>query len=120
MANAGFVGGCEEFCTPGCAVRLSGRIHRGLPELKRRERARAAAFAAARRPIGDLSGAADRVVPRVTTRATHRGELSGIAATGREVVIAGIVIDRFRDGKIAESWGELDGTVLFRPLRGMP
>jgi len=37
-----------------------------------------------------------------------------IPASGREVVFAGIVIYRFRDAKIAESWGELDCAGLWR------
>jgi predicted ester cyclase len=36
------------------------------------------------------------------------------------VVFAGIVIYRFKDGKIAESWGELDFAGLWRQLSQTP
>jgi len=64
--------------------------------------------------------ARDRVVLRVTTRARQSGEFNGIPASGREVVFAGIVIYRFRDAKIAESWGELDFAGLWRQLNEQP
>ena len=120
MADAGFVGDFEEFFTPDYAGHVSGRIHMDLPELKRLERGFAAAFPDAQRSIEDLWGAGDKVVLRITTRATHRGEFNGIAPAGRAVVLAGIVIYRFRDGRIAESWGELDFAGLWRQLSGAP
>lgn len=52
----------------------------------------------------------------VRTEATHLDDFNGIAATGRRVQFSGIVIYRFADGKIAESWGELDFAGLWRQL----
>ena len=80
----------------------------------------AAAFSDARRSVEDRFGAGDRVVLRLTTRARQSGEFNGIPASGREVVFAGIVIYRFRDAKIAESWGELDCAGLWRQLHEQP
>lgn len=116
MADGGFVGDFGEFFTSDYAGHLSGRIHMDLTELQRLERGFAAAFSDTRRSVEDLFGAGDRVVLRVTTRARQSGEFNGIPASGREVVFAGIVIYRFRDGKIAESWGELDFAGLWRQL----
>jgi serine phosphatase RsbU (regulator of sigma subunit) len=45
-------------------------------------------------------------VTRLIVRATHdRGELMGVAPTGRKLSMRGIVIHRISDGKIAEEWG---------------
>jgi serine phosphatase RsbU (regulator of sigma subunit)/predicted ester cyclase len=55
--------------------------------------------------IEDQIAAADKVVTRFTIRATHdRGELLGVAPSGREMTILAIVIHRISGGKIAEEW----------------
>ena len=116
FADAGFSGDFGEFFTPAYAGHLSGRIHMDLTELKRLEHGFAAAFGETRRTIEDLFGTGDKVVLRVTTRAVHRGDFNGIAATQRRVEFCGIVIYRFEGGRIAESWGELDFAGLWRQL----
>ena len=116
MADAGFEGDFAEFFTEDYAGHLSGRIHMDLVELMRLERGFAAAFGEVTRTIEDLWGAGDRVVLRLSTRATHRAEFNGIPATGRTVVFTGLVVYRLRDGRIAESWGELDFAGLWRQL----
>lgn len=50
----------------------------------------------------------DRVAHRWTMRGTHRGEIMGIAPTGREVEVSGIEVNRIDAGKIAESWALSD------------
>lgn len=120
MADAGFDGNFDEFFTPDYAGHVSGRMHMDLPELQRLERGFAAAFAEAHRTVEDLWGADDKVVLRITTRAKHCGEFNGIPATGRHVVMTGMVIYRFRAGKIAESWGELDFAGLWRQITNTP
>jgi serine phosphatase RsbU (regulator of sigma subunit)/predicted ester cyclase len=69
-----------------------------------------AAFHAALSPgrliIEDQVAGGDRVVTRFTVHATHdRGELMGVAPTGRELTNRAIVIHRIVEGKIAEEWG---------------
>ena len=58
----------------------------------------------------------DRVFARLTYRGTHRGELFGIAPTGRRIEYAGAALFRFREGRIAEVWvlGDVHG--LLRQL----
>jgi steroid delta-isomerase-like uncharacterized protein len=58
----------------------------------------------------------DLVVERFTASGTHRGELFGIAPTGKTLVLAGINIYRVRDDRIAEWWGRLDELGLLRQL----
>jgi predicted ester cyclase len=86
-------------------------------ELERLEREFRVAFPDAYYSIDDLIAAGDRVVLRTTTRATHRGEFQGVPRTDRQVEFTGLVIYRLRDGKIAESWGEIDFLRLIRQLR---
>jgi predicted ester cyclase len=116
MADGGFV---DEFFAADYAVHLSGRIHVDLAELRRLERGFAAAFAGVSRSIEELWGAGDKAVLRVTTRARHTADFNGVPATGRAVVFAGIVVDRFSDRRIAESRGEPDVAGLWRQLNAV-
>ena len=50
----------------------------------------------------------DIVTFRFTAEATHRGEFMGIAPTGKQVRLSGIVIHRVENGRFAESWNEID------------
>jgi predicted ester cyclase len=54
----------------------------------------------------DQVAADDKVVTRFIVHATHdRGELMGVAPTGRELTWIAIFINRISEGKIAEEWG---------------
>jgi serine phosphatase RsbU (regulator of sigma subunit)/predicted ester cyclase len=56
--------------------------------------------------IEDQVAGGDKVVTRFVVHATHdRGELMGVAPTGKVLTNRGIVIHRIVDGKIAEEWG---------------
>jgi len=62
----------------------------------------------------------DLVATRWTGRGTHRGELFGIAPTGKESIVTGITIDRFKDGKIAESHTNWDTLGLLQQIGAIP
>jgi predicted ester cyclase len=66
--------------------------------------------------IEDQVAGGDKVVTRFTVHVTHdRGELMGVAPTGRKITNRGIEIHRIVGGKIAEEWGM--GTLATK-LRG--
>ena len=50
----------------------------------------------------------DLVTTQFTSRGTHRGELMGLAATGKPVEWMGIELARVENDKIAESWVSWD------------
>jgi serine phosphatase RsbU (regulator of sigma subunit)/predicted ester cyclase len=65
-----------------------------------------AALSPGRLIIEDQVAGTDKVVTRFIVHATHdRGELMGVAPTGRELTNRGIVVHRIEEGKIAEEWG---------------
>jgi serine phosphatase RsbU (regulator of sigma subunit)/predicted ester cyclase len=69
-----------------------------------------AAFHAALSPgrliIEDQVAGADKVVTRFIVHAIHdRGELMGVAPTGKDLTNRAIVVHRIVEGKIAEEWG---------------
>lgn len=70
--------------------------------------------------IDDLLAEGDKVVLRVTARGTHRGELMGIAPTGKAVTVTGIAIFRVADGTIAEEWVNRDLLGLLQQLGAVP
>jgi predicted ester cyclase len=65
-----------------------------------------AALSERRLIIEDQVAGDDKVVTRYLVHATHdRGELMGVAPSGRELTTRAIVIHRIVEGKIAEEWG---------------
>ena len=62
----------------------------------------------------------DKVAVRYTTRGTHQGDFTGIAATGKQVTIEGIEIDRIEDGKVVEHWESMDMMALMQQLGAVP
>ena len=114
FANAGFDGDFLAFISPGYAGHLSGQ-DQDLAELIRLERRFAEAFTV-QRTIDDLIVQGEKAVARITSRATHVGEFYGRPPGRRDVTFTAIVIYRVVDGRIRESWGEVDFAGLMRQL----
>ena len=68
--------------------------------------------------IHDQVAEGDKVTTRKTIRGTHRGELFGIAPTGKRVEIDVIDIVRLADGRYAEHWGVNTLPNVLSALRG--
>ena len=62
----------------------------------------------------------DIVVTRWTARGTHHGNLVGLAPTGRPITVAGVIIDRFSGGQIAEEWATYDSLGLLQQVGAVP
>jgi steroid delta-isomerase-like uncharacterized protein len=71
-------------------------------------------------PIEALIAEADTIVVRWTARGTHRAELMGISPSGKQVAVAGVIIDRVAGGKIAEEWACYDGLGMLQQLGAFP
>ncbi|MDX1417771.1 MAG: ester cyclase [Candidatus Promineifilaceae bacterium] len=78
------------------------------------------AFPDGKHTIHNQIAEGDQVVSRVTAVGTHSAEFLGIPATGRSVVMDGIVINRFSGGKVVETWALYDDLSVFRQLGGIP
>jgi steroid delta-isomerase-like uncharacterized protein len=70
--------------------------------------------------VEDVIAEGDRVAVRLTSSATHVGELMGMPPSGKRYSIGEIHIFRLRDGKIAEPWHQLDQMAMMRQLGAMP
>ena len=62
----------------------------------------------------------DTVAERWTGRGTHQGAFQGIAPTGRQVEVPGVVFYRIRDGRIVEFRGSFDGLRMMQQLGAIP
>jgi len=69
----------------------------------------------------DMVAEEDKVAVRWTWRGTHKkGEVMGIAPTGKQVAITGISILHIVVGKIMEEWGEMDMLGMMQQLGAFP
>jgi steroid delta-isomerase-like uncharacterized protein len=66
--------------------------------------------------VEDQFAEADRVATRWSVLGTHKGELMGVAPTGKQVSFWGTSIHRFEGGKIAEAWGAYDILNLMKQI----
>ena len=96
------------------------RALRGPEVFKRTVGMYRAAFPDVRMIVDDVIAAGDKVVLRWHSEGTHRGRLAGLAPTGVRGSVTGITIDRWKDGKVVESWVEWDNLGLARQIGAAP
>ncbi len=72
--------------------------------------------------VEDQVAEGNEVVSRWTLRGTHQGEFFGVPASGKQVEMSGIQIDRFEEqsGKIVEEWAEFDLLGAMRQMGAIP
>ncbi len=70
--------------------------------------------------LEDVVGEGDKVACRYTARGTHKGELQGIAPTGKAMTTTGIGILRFASGKWAEGWLDFDALGMMQQIGAIP
>lgn len=74
------------------------------------------AFPDLRMTIEDIIAEGDKVAIRTVSHGTHKGDLMGIAPTGRAVTINEQHFVRFANGKIVEHWGVEDNLGMMQQL----
>lgn len=70
--------------------------------------------------VEETIASGDKVVSRFKWTGTHRGDFLGIPASGRKVVVPGVVIDRLRNGKMADSRILMDTMGMMQQLGVIP
>jgi steroid delta-isomerase-like uncharacterized protein len=78
------------------------------------------AFPDLRFTIEDILSEGETVTCRWSSRGTHRGPLSGIAPSGKEVTVTGMTFNRIAEGKIVEGWVSWDALGLLQQLGVVP
>ena len=62
----------------------------------------------------------DKVANRFVFLGTHLGEFEGVTPTGKRIEFIGQSIDRVVEGRIVESWVEVDMLGVMRQLGSVP
>ncbi len=119
--NTGDLDGAIAVFAPNAVVHISGtRDPLTLKSFKQLGGGLLRAFPDGTATIEDLIVEGDKVVSRLTYRATHTGDLMGIPPTGKSVAISEIIIDQFADGKVVESWRLFDQMTMMQQLGVIP
>jgi steroid delta-isomerase-like uncharacterized protein len=95
-------------------------VGRGPESEKKRATLYRTAFPDLRLAIEDIIAEGETVMARWSCRGTHKGELSGIAPTGKQFNISGVTIARLANGKMAEGWVNWDALGLMQQLGVVP
>lgn len=124
-ANKGNLDLIDEIADPNCVIHqaagVGGGDVRGREALKQFVKMYYAAFPDLRFTVEDQIAEGDKVVTRWSSEGTHKGELMGIAPTGKHAAgITGITIDRYSGGKFVEGWGNWDTLGLMQKLGIVP
>ena len=107
----------DELLSPGFRFYFAGSPDpMNLESYKEFLMARRAAFPDRRFVVEDMIAEGDKVSARFTMRGTHKGELRGIAPTGREVTMTGIDMIRLSEGKMVEDRVEVDQLGMMEQL----
>ena len=70
--------------------------------------------------IEDIIAEGETVMARWSCRGTHKGDLSGIAPTGKQFTISGVTIARLTNGKLAEGYVNWEALGLMQQLGVAP
>jgi steroid delta-isomerase-like uncharacterized protein len=92
----------------------------GLEGLKQILRVMRSAFPDLDFSVKEQIAEGDKVASRFEWTGTHKGEFLGVPATGRQVCVWGVVIDRLEQGRIKDTRIIMDTLGLMTQLRVFP
>jgi steroid delta-isomerase-like uncharacterized protein len=93
---------------------------RGPDSEKKRAALYRAAFPDLHLTIEDVIAEGETVMTRWSCRGTHKGDLNGIAPTGKQITISGLTVARVSNGKIVEGYVNWDALGLMQQLGVVP
>jgi steroid delta-isomerase-like uncharacterized protein len=70
--------------------------------------------------VEQLVAERDMVAARIQVEGTHMGPGLGVPPTGQSVQFSGMLIARISEGRIAESWNNIDQLGLLRQVGALP
>lgn len=106
----------DDIIHPDYIYRTSGQELHGRQALRELFTAYQGAMPDLHVKIDDLICTDNKAVLLFTLSGTHKNELMGIPATGKQVNINGITCSHFDNGQIIEEWELLDQLALLRQL----
>jgi steroid delta-isomerase-like uncharacterized protein len=120
--NNGKLSVADEIFTPNYEHHDSSTpdFGRGPDSEKKRATLYRTAFPDLHLTIEDVIAEGETVMTRWSCRGTHKGDLNGIAPTGKQITIYGITVARISNGKMAESFVNWDALGLMQQLGVVP
>ncbi len=118
--NQGNLAAFYEVFSPDFVLHNASMTIQGLEAYRQWLSMYLAAFPDAQTSVEDVIAEGDTVVVRQTFRGTHKGDLMGIAPTGKQGSFTGIVITRVINGKAVEQWTNYDDLGLLQQLGVIP
>ena len=118
LFNQGNLDAAEEIVTPDFVLHDPNipEEPRGPDGLKRFVAIYRDAFPDIEFTVEDQVAEGENAATRWVARGTHRGELMGIAPTGKRVEVRAFTLHRFSGGKIAEDWAHYEALDVVRQL----
>ncbi len=110
----------RNFVTPDVAIQLANAPPINFEEWAASLHMFYAGFPDGHHLVDDSIADDDRVVTRCRFQGTHSGEFAGVAPRGATVSVGVIHIDRYRDQKVVEHFGQLDMHGLLRQITDTP
>ncbi len=110
----------DEICSTNHVFHNPPTTLHGREEFKQLLSLYISAFPDARFTVEDQIVEGDRVASRYTFRGTHQGDLMGVAPTGKQVTVTGMIINRIVDGKSEEGWLNFDALGMLLQLGAIP
>jgi|SRR5580658_5015346 steroid delta-isomerase-like uncharacterized protein len=120
--NKGYVPVADQLFAPTYTHHDSSTpdVGRGPEGEKKRVTLYRDAFPDIRFTIDNVTAEGETVVARWSCSGTHKGDLNGIAPTGKQFHITGISIARFTNGKMVEGFVNWDALGLMQQLGVVP
>jgi steroid delta-isomerase-like uncharacterized protein len=110
----------EELLTPQCSLQTPEGTVRGPKEYRQFVETYQKAFPDCKIAIDEILAEDNMVSARCTLTGTHKGELRGIAPTGKQVRAQSIMLAKISGGKIAEEVISWDRLSMFEQLGVAP
>ena len=110
----------DEIVAPNLIQHTIMPIGPGLKGLKDFYAAYRKAFPDFQFTLDDVLADGDKVMIRMTIRATHRGDFMGVKATGKPITFTKMSIFRMFNGKILEHWDQADRLTLLQQIGVVP
>jgi steroid delta-isomerase-like uncharacterized protein len=120
--NNGKLSVADEIFTPNYEHHDSSTpdFGRGPDSEKKRATLYRTAFPDLHLTIEDVIAEGETVMTRWSCRGTHKGDLNGIAPTGKQITIYGMTVARVSNGKMAEGFVSWDALGLMQQLGVVP
>ena len=116
--NSGDVSVADNVFASDCVIHINGSPERNLSldGFKQMMSGLVAAFPDLHITIEDQITAGDKVATRWVAVGTNSGAFGNVPATGRQVRVDGLILDRVVEGRVVERWEQWDQMGMIQQL----